>query len=206
MRKIIIIASCLTLLFVLANVALAKDVVFKSPDKKGGAALYSLIEARRSCPQKDFSNKEITNDELGQILWAMSGRTGEKGFAIPLAMGRSPYVTLYVLTRKQVFQYNWVKHSLTDVNSDNRLLKRSVTQDFAKTAPIIILFVSNEQGQRADYANMAVGAMTQNAYLVAQNMGLSTRFVASINKNQIEAGLMLSPLANIHGALILGRH
>lgn len=206
MKKVIIVASCLTLLFALVNVALAKDVVFKSPDKKGGAALYGLIEARRSCPQKDFSDKEITNDELGQILWAMSGRTGEKGFAIPLAMGKPPYVTLYVLTKKQVFQYNWAKHSLTDINSDNRLLKRSVTQDFAKTAPIIILFVSNEQSQRADYANMAVGAMTQNAYLVAQNMGLSTRFVASINKNQIEAGLMLSPLANIHGALLLGRH
>ena len=205
MKKVIFIVFCLVLLFSLASVALAKDIVFRTPDKKGGASLYSLLEARRSCAQKDFSAKELSNDELGQILWAMSGRTGEKGFAIPLAMGKPPYIKLYVLTKKQTFLYNWEKHSLTDVNSDNRLLKRSVTQDFAKTAPIIIIFVSNEQGQWKDYANMAVGAMTQNAYLVAQNMGLATRFVASINKNQIEAGLMLSPLANIHGALLLGR-
>ena len=205
MRKVIIIAFCLMLILNLASIALAKDVVFRTPDKKGGAPLFSVMEARRSCPQKDFTNKEITNDELGQILWAMSGRTGEKNFAIPLAMGKPPYVKLYVLTKKQAFLYNWEKHLLTDINSDNRLLKRSVTQEFAKTAPIIIVFVSSEQGQWRDYANMAVGAMTQNAYLAAQNMGLSTRFVASVNKNQIEAGLMLSPLANIHGALLLGR-
>lgn len=205
MKKIVILALCLMLLVSLASLALAKDIVFRSPDKKGGASLYSVIEARRSCPQQNFSDKELTNDELGQIIWAMSGRTGEKGFAIPLAMGEPPYVKLYVITKKQAYLYDWQKHSLTDVVSDNRLLKRSVTQDFAKTAPVIIIFVSNEQAHRKDYANMAVGAMTQNAYLVARNMGIATRFVASINKNQIEAGLMLSPLANIHGALLLGR-
>lgn len=205
MKKIILITLCLLILACLASIAQATDVVFRTPDKKGGASLYSVIEARRSCEQKDFAAKEITNDELGQVLWAMSGKTGEKNFAIPLAMNKPPYVKLYVLTKKQAYLYDWEKHSLTDVVSDSRLLKRSVTQDFAKTAPIVILFISQELGQWKDYATMAVGAMTQNAYLVARNMGLATRFVASINKNQIEAGLNLSPLATIHGALLLGR-
>ena len=193
------------LISLLACPAAAADIVLRTPDKKSGGALFPLIESRRSCPQKDFSKKELTNDELGQILWAMSGRTGAKGYAVPLAMGKPPYVKLYVLTRKQAFLYVPEKHLLTEVNTDDRLLKRSVTQDFAKTAPVIIVFTSNEQGNWRDYAAMAVGAMTQNASLAAQSMGLASRFVASVNKNQIEAGLQLSPLINIHGALLLGR-
>ena len=89
--------------------------------------------------------------------------------------------------------------------TEKKLTSRAVTQDFAKSAPCILVFVSKGTMNVDNYNYIATGAMSQNVYLAAEALGLKTRFLASFNKVNIEAALMLGPIMKITGVMVVGR-
>ena len=77
--------------------------------------------------------------ELSTILWAATGKNREpKGWTVPMAMGREPYVSVYVLLKSGGYLYNWEKNALMQQTAEKKLTSRAVTQDFAKSAPCIL--------------------------------------------------------------------
>ena len=204
MRKILTLAAILVI--AAAASASAANIILPEPDKTGGPAVLSAIAGRASAAQKPFLKDELTPKELSTILWAATGKNREpKGWTIPLAMGREPYVTIYVLLKNGGYIYSWEKNALIEASAEKRLISRAANQDFAKTAPCLLVFVNRGTMNVDQYNYIAVGAMSQNVYLAAEALGLKTRFMASFNKVNIEAALMLGPVMNIAGIMPVGR-
>ena len=198
MKKLVLLTAALIL--AASSAAFAASVLLPEPDRGGGPSVLEAIE------QKNFAKDELTQEELSTILWAASGKNREpKGWTVPMAMGREPYVSIYVLLRKGGFLYSWEKHALIEQSDEKRLPSGAVTQDFAKTAPCVLVFVSSGMMNMENFSYIATGAMSQNVYLAAQALGLKARFVESFNRLKIESSLNLSPVAKITGVMLVGR-
>ena len=203
MKKILVLAAALVL--AASSCAFALPIVLSEPQKTGGPGIFDTLAARISAPEQDFTREELTLDELSTILWAATGQNGEKSWTVPVLMGRDPNVSVYVMLRDGGYLYNWEKNALMEVNNEKRILRRTVNQDFAKTAPCLLIFVDRGVINMNDIAALATGAMSQNAALAAQALGLDARFMTSFNRAAIEEVLNLGPVMNVMGVLAVGR-
>ena len=120
-------------------------------------------------------------------------------------MGRDPNVSVYVMLKDGGYLYNWEKNALMEINNDKRALRRTVNEDYAKSAPCLLIFVDRGVINMKDIAALATGAMSHNAALAAQALGLDARFTTSFNRSAIEETLNLGPVMNVMGVLAVGR-
>ena len=204
MKKIIVLAAALVI--AASSCAFAAPIVLPEPQKSGGMGLFDALSNRASAAQENFTKEELTMNELSTVLWAATGKNREpKGWTVPMAMGREPYVTIYVLLKSGGYTYSWEKNALIEVNADKRILRRAANQDYAKTAPCVLVFVDRGSVNMKGLSEIATGAMSQNVYLAAAALGLDARFLASFNRAALEESLSLGPVANILGVMALGR-
>jgi hypothetical protein len=177
----------------------AADVKLPEPSRDGGEGVFSLIERRASGARGAFPNAAISDAELSTILWAASGQNrGDKGWTVPLAGGKPPYVKIFALRSDGVFLYDWKEHSLVEISPENILGK--ITGDgFARNAPCVLAFVSAPDGlgnmssfnRNNELAYIASGAMTQNVYLAADALGISGRYMVSMKTEAVKSELKL---------------
>jgi hypothetical protein len=149
-HKAVLFTVFLLCCLLVASAAFA-GVKLPDPKKDGGGGIFNLIERRASGVRGNFPRGEISRDELSVILWAASGlNRGGKGWTVPLAGGRPPYVKIYAVMPDGAFLYDWKEHSLFEVTSENVL--DDITGDaFVKEAPCVLVFVSDP----GDLGNMA---------------------------------------------------
>lgn len=203
MKKILVLAAALTL--AASSCAFALPLVLTEPQKSGGPGVFDTLAARVSAPEQDFTKEELSLDELSTILWAATGQNGTESWTVPVIMGRDPNVSVYVMLKDGGYLYNWEKNALMEINNDKRALRRTVNEDYAKSAPCLLIFVDRGVINMKDIAALATGAMSQNAALAAQALGLDTRFTTSFNRSAIEETLNLGPVMNVMGVLAVGR-
>ena len=204
MKKIIVLAAALVV--AASSCAFAAPIVLPEPQKSGGIGLFDALSKRSSAAQSNFAKDELSLNELSTLLWAATGKNREpKGWTVPLAMGREPYITVYVLLSGGAYSYSWEKNALIEVNDDKRILRRAPSQDFAKSAPCVLVFVDTGALNMKTFAAVAAGAMSQNAYLAAESLGLKARFLGSFNRSAIEESLRLTPTAEIIGLMVVGK-
>ncbi|MDO5114585.1 MAG: nitroreductase family protein [Synergistaceae bacterium] len=204
MKKTIVLTAALLLATV--SCAFAANIVLTSPQRSGGPGVLDAIANRSSAAQSDFKPQELSTEELSTLLWAATGRNREpKGWTVPMAMGREPYVSVYVMMKSGSYLYNWEKNALMQISSEKNCSRRAVSQDFAKSAPCILVFVSSGTMNMDNFNYIATGAMSQNVYLAAEALGLKTRFLASFNKVNIEEALNLGPVMKVTGVMAVGR-
>ena len=67
------------------------------------------------------------------------------------------------------------------------------------------IFGERRVGHTGTLDPLATGAMSQNAALAAQALGLDARFTTSFNRSAIEETLNLGPVMNVMGVLAVGR-
>jgi SagB-type dehydrogenase family enzyme len=180
------------------------DVKLSAPKTSGGAGIFELVEKRASGTRDNFPKGDISLEELSTILWAATGRNrGGNGWTVPTAGGLPPYVKIYAVKKDGVFMYDWKAHSLTEISTNDA--RGDITSDnFVKASPIVLIFVSdtNDLGSMGklnvgnSLAYTAAGAMSQNAYLAADALGISTRYMVSMNADAVKRVLKLNP-ANV---------
>ncbi|MDR2300585.1 MAG: nitroreductase family protein [Deltaproteobacteria bacterium] len=181
-----------------ASVALA-DIKLPAPTKDGGEGIFSLLEKRASGPRDNFPTGQISMEELSSLLWAATGlnRAG-KGWTVPMAVGKPPYVKIYVVMPEGAFLYNWKDHLLAEVTNKN-ILEEITKDDFVKKSPCVLIFVPDAEvlgtmpmpGSENILAFALTGAMTQNIYLAADSLGISGRYMISMNADAIKSELKL---------------
>ena len=163
------------------------------PRDYAGTPVLAAIEKRASAAHDGFPSGDISPGTLGTLLWAATGlNRGGRGWTIPTAMGRDPYVSVYVATEKGAYLYDWKFDTLKEVSKDD--IRASIArQDFAKKAPMSLIFVidSDALDRAQQFGYVAVGAMAQNVYLAAGELGVGTRYVAGIVPEAVSAGLRL---------------
>jgi nitroreductase len=175
------------------------DVKLSKPRTSGGDEIFSLLERRASGTRGNFPNGDVALDDLSTILWAATGlNRGGKGWTVPLAGGRPPYVKIYAVKNDGVFRYDWKEHSLAEISAKNEIGNIS-NDDFVRKSPCVLVFVSDttnlgSMGRfNADnsLSYNAAGAMGQNVYLAADALGISTRYMISMNTSAVKEELKL---------------
>ena len=109
-----------------------------------------------------------------------------------------------MLLESGAYLYSWSKNELSELSGGN-IIRNAVAQDFAKTAPCVLVFVDNGNAGRQDFAALAAGAMSQNAYLAAEALGLKGRFLGSFDGAAISKAIKLKSADSILGVMVVGK-
>ena len=166
-----------------------------APKKKSKVSVEQALSLRRSS-KEGFTSKELTEKEIGQILWAARGVNRPAGkLTSPSAMARYS-VSVYVATSKGSFLYIPENHSLSSID-DKDIRKGVGTQDYVKTAPTIIILVVDyskladtfSMERKISFASAEAGAIGENVYLQCAALKLGTVFVASVDRDFIKTAL-----------------
>lgn len=165
-----------------------------APKKKSRVSLEKALNLRRSS-KEGFSSKELKEKEIGQILWAARGVNRPNGkLTSPSAMARYS-VSVYVATSKGTFLYIPENHSLLSIS--NKDIRKGIgTQEYVKTAPVILIFVADfsklsefSMTRKISFVSAEAGAIGENVYLQCAALKLGTSFVASVDKKFVKIAL-----------------
>jgi SagB-type dehydrogenase family enzyme len=166
-----------------------------APKKKSKISLEEALSLRRSSKQ-GFTNKPLTEEEIGQILWAGRGVNRPEGkLTSPSAMARYS-VSVYVATDKGTFIYIPENHSLSPI--DTKDIRRGIgTQEHMQTAPVILIFVADfsklpedfPMQRKISFVCAEAGTIGENVYLQCATLKLGTCFVASVDKDFVSTAL-----------------
>jgi len=167
----------------------AQNISLPSPDKKGGPSVLEAIENRSSAHGNSFPQGNISEKELSVLLWAASGHNRQgKGWVVPTAMNKDPYVTIYILGKEGVFRYQRDNHSLDKV-SDKDIRGSISPQAFVGSAPYILIYTTEKSG--IELGATLVGAMTQNIYMASQALNIGVRYMMTMKADIVREELKL---------------
>jgi hypothetical protein len=188
--------------FLLAStLVLADDIELPAPQTEGGLGLFDSLKKRSSVSHGDFSLAELTLEELSTVLWAASGlNRGQTGWTVPMADGLEPYVRIYVAGPEGTYRYSWADNKLMEISKENVKAKLG-SHGFVPKAPYVLIFTTDmevlgkltrggKQFQH-EFANVLVGAMTQDVYLAVAALNLGTRYIHTMNRDAVIKALEL---------------
>ena len=174
--------------FVPGNLVADEDAVtYASPsatmklqkvDMSGGKPLMQALEERKS--SRSFSDKELSEQELSELLWAAFGITRpESGKRTAPSARNMQEIEVFVSMKEGLYLYDPKQHALEMVLEEDI---RAVTgkQDFVADAPVNLIFVADyskmdDVGKMRDfYAAIDTGYISQNVYLYCASQGLAT--------------------------------
>jgi len=169
-----------------------------SPQREGGAALASVLEARRSV--REFGTRELDDRELGQLLWAAQGVTdGHR--AAPSAGALYP-LTIRVLDARGVWRYAPANHAVireSAIDQRGAVAAASDGQDSVRTAPVTLVITAEiavtarKYGKRAErFATLEAGHAAQNVLLTATGLGLGAVPVGWFDDTKVRRALGLA--------------
>jgi len=174
-----IFITIVTFFAVAATVASAQTVKLPAPDMNRQTSQFmETLQNRRSI--RDFSEKELSQQDLSDLLWAAQGKSRKDGrMTSPTAMNRQE-ILVYVFTKDGVSLYNHDDHELIKVlDGDHRGLCAG-SQAAVKKAPVFLLLVADfgKFGSKNDHAVMMVyadaGIVSENINLFCAATGLAT--------------------------------
>ena len=176
----------------------AGDIKLPEPQMTGGPGIFDMLKHRTSALSASFPTGSVSTEELSTLLWAASGlnRPG-KGWTVPLARGREPYCRVYAAGEQGVFLYDWKDNVLKEIGKGD-VRSELGNQGFIANAPYILIFVADGKALEAfdargpEFAQVAVGAMTQNVHLAAEALNIGVRYLASLNADAVRRHLKLT--------------
>ena len=88
----------------------AQDIKLKSPDLNGDKRVMQALSERKST--REFSTKELSLQELSNLLWAGNGiNRPEKGMRTAASCLNKQDVDIYVIMKEGAYRYNAEKKS-----------------------------------------------------------------------------------------------
>ncbi len=189
-------------LFLTANMA-GQEETIKLPEakKSGGMSLLEALNNRQS--QRSFSSREISQQELSNLLWAAYGINREDGRRTAPSARNVQEFDIYLIMAKGWYKYDHEKHALMKMGSED-LRKYAGTQDYVATAPVNLIFVADHdrmtnynQDDRVFYSAIDVGFISQNVYLFCASEGLATVVRGLVDREKLREVLNLRPSQHV---------
>ena len=148
-----------------SGAAHAGNIALPAPETTGGKPLMQAMAERRT--EREFADKPVSAKDLSNILWAAYGfnRPGKR--TIPTARNEQG-MDVYVLTKDGSFLYKAKDNVLEQVGTRD-LREFLGAQDFARKAPLTLLFVEKPN----KYAGTHAGSAYQNVGLYCASAGLN---------------------------------
>ncbi|MBQ8468119.1 MAG: SagB/ThcOx family dehydrogenase [Prevotella sp.] len=192
MKKIILFVLALTWM---GSMQAQQVISLPQPEvSKLSMSLGDALGQRRS--ERQYSDKEISQQTLSTLLWAACGVSDPKTGKItaPSAINMQD-VKVYVCTKDGVCLYNAKNNTLTKVSNKNLLEAIAGRQAFAKSAPVSLVLVSTKDNDRAPndkFGAMDAGYVSQNIYLACTALGLKTVARATMDFDTLKRELNLA--------------
>ena len=184
-----------------ANIRLPK------PQTKGGKPLMETIGRRRST--RKYSSRELSAQELANVLWAAFGLSrkyagtgiGAPGSHAAPAAHNWQEIDVFVATAAGLYLYDAEGNGLVGVLEDDiRPFTAHPAQTFVLEAPVILVYVADlrRMDDASDWdksvfpwADTAV--IAENVYLVCASEGLATVVRALFDRPALAAAMRLNP-------------
>lgn len=169
-----------------------ETIKLPAPQKDGGENILKTIDIRRS--DRDFTNKEVSLQDVSTILWAGFGYSQNRRTA-PTAMNRQD-ITLYVFNKDGIYKYDAENNTLVLVEKgDKRSMTTKGQGEFVNnTLNIAIVSDLNKYQDRPDkalmYGAFSSAYVSENIYLCCAGM---KRNLGSV----VRASFDEEPLKNI---------
>lgn len=173
--------------------AMAQDIDLPKPETKGGMPLNEALSQRKSL--REYSDRELTPQELSNLLWAANGITREDGRRTAPTARNAQEIELYIIMKSGVYLYQDSKLKLV-LNEDIR--KMAGSQPFTHKAPVNIVYVIDYSKQwdtaletKRQYGAVDSGFIGQNIYLHCAATGMATVFRGMIDGKALHKKLNL---------------
>jgi SagB-type dehydrogenase family enzyme len=194
--------------FFVCSAQVIETITLPPANQSGGMPLMEALKNRQS--QRSYSSKELTQQQLSDMLWAAYGINRPDGFrTVPSARTWNEF-DIYIIKTEGWYVYDPVKHAMLKMgNEDLRMYAGS--QDFVKTAPVNLVFVADfdrmpnaDDDFRKFYSAADAGYISQNVYLYCASEGLATIVRGQIDKVKAKELLKLRPNQHIILAQTVG--
>ncbi len=170
-----------------------------APDLEGAMALEAAIAERRSV--RTFTSEPLTEEHIGQLLWAAQGITDPQGYRAAPSAGALYPLELYVVLPEGLYHYQPDGHRLAQLTTEDlrsAVWEAGLRQDALREAPAVFLFTgvyartAGRYGDRAQrYIHMEVGHAAQNMLLQAVALGLESVPIGAMEDEQLQSALDL---------------
>ncbi len=177
-------------------------------NQSGGMPLMEALKNRQS--QRSFSDKELTLQQMSDMLWAAYGINRPDGFrTVPSARTWNEF-DIYIIKAEGWYVYDPVKHVMLMMGNED-LREFAGTQEFVKTAPVNLVFVADfdrmanaDDDFRKFYSAADAGFISQNVYLYCASENLATIVRGQIDKTKAKEVLKLRPNQHVILAQTVG--
>lgn len=175
----------------------AQDIQLPEPDKSATMTLMQAFQQRAS--SREFSDKDVSDDVLSQVLWAACGinRADEKKITAPSAVNAQD-IQVYVARKDGAFLYQPETNTLKKVTDEDVRKMVAGPQEFAAKAPVSLIMVSDKAkfGNRKNGAELMgsidSGFVSENICLVCTALGLKTVPRMTMDKDGLAKALKLT--------------
>src|ERR1035437_2220532 len=189
-------AAFVTCFYFTSPAQVIKSIQLPAPQKDIGKPLMQVLNSRQST--RVFTTKQLPIQEISNLLWAAFGinRTDEGKRTAPSARNWQD-IDIYVFLPEGVYIYKAKDNKLEQIsNVDLRSL--AGVQDFVKTAPLNLVYVSDqskmETASKEDkmmYSGADAGFIAQNVYLYCASQDLGVVVRAMVDKKTLAEKLNL---------------
>jgi nitroreductase len=189
LASIIILASCKP-----ATTSLSDKL--PKPEIKGGKPL--MIALRDRCSTREFSNNELTPQQISNLLWAANGinRTETVGHTAPSACNRQD-IDIYVALKSGTYLYDSKEHRL-EKKMDEDIRTGIGMQPFVKEAPICLVYIADftktcgDDSSKIIYSSADAAYISENVYLFCASENLATVVLGMVNRSFLRNKLSLT--------------
>lgn len=185
--KNVLISFVLFILFFSLN---AQDIKLPQPITTGGLPLMETLSKRET--NRNFSQEEISNQKLSNLLWAAFGINRENGRRTAPSARNAQETDIYVFTKERVYLYIPDQNLLKEVHhQDSR--SKLVKQEGFVDCPLLLLLVANydkmdrfKEEDRTFYGAIDAGYISQNIYLFCTSENLTTCAIGMIYRDEVK--------------------
>ncbi len=181
MSKNMITITCMALLMAATSCKAQDNIRLPEPSMDNGATLMQSLQNRHS--SREYADKEITDDVLSTVLWAACGinRPESGKITAPSAINAQDII-VYVVRKDGAYRYEPKENSLVKVSGKDLRPLVAGRQEFAASAPVSLVLVSNHNKFPEQMPNEAksrmgltdTGYVSENICLVCSALGLNT--------------------------------
>jgi SagB-type dehydrogenase family enzyme len=196
---------CLLIMATIFSLSMnAQDIIsLFPPQKAGGMPLMEELAQRKT--NREFTQQELTPQQLSNLLWAAAGINREDGKRTAPTARNAQEIEIYILNKEGAYLYLPKEHALQLIaKGDHR--KKGASQEQFQECPLMLIFVANynkmegfSNESKTIYEGTDTGNISQNVYLYCASEGLATCALGSIHRDKLQE------LLQFNGKAILGQ-
>ena len=170
--------------------------------RKGLLSLEEALCRRRSV--REFTDRPLTDEQIGQLLWAAQGITDPQGLRTAPSAGALYALEVYVATANGFYKYIPESHrmerqSVKDLRHALYLAASEQESILGAAAVFVIVAIYSRLAEKygeersVRYAHLEAGHAAQNLLLQAAALGLASVPVGAFRDDQVKTALSLPP-------------